>query len=136
MGVFVETNKESIKKMFPNLIKELEGGESKVRIDSVRADPTHAEEGIEGTDEALIEQAKNALPDKFRHYSPTVIDFIRRCDTETQAEEIICYLLKRKEITEENACDLRSQLKKNGLRSFGSKKEAGFYFKESGMCDP
>ena len=36
----VEIDKKSMKKMFPNLIKELEGGESKVRIDSVRADPS------------------------------------------------------------------------------------------------
>jgi hypothetical protein len=28
------------------------------------------------------------------------------------------------------------QIKKDGLRSFGSKKDADFYFKESGMCNP
>jgi hypothetical protein len=136
MGVLVETKRESIKKMFPNLIKELECGENKVGIDSVRADSAQAEETAEGNDEYLLKQAENILPDKFRHYNPTVVDFIRRCDTEVQAQEIICYLLKRAEITEENARELRIQLKKDGLRSFGSKKEAGFYFKESGLCDP
>jgi hypothetical protein len=133
MGVFVETKRDSIKKMFPNLIKELEGGENKVGIDSVRADCTQAEEAAEGNDEYLHKQAENALPDKFRHYNPTAVDFIRRCDTEAQAQEIICYLLKRAEITEERACELRIQLNNNGLRSFGSKKETGFYFKESGL---
>jgi hypothetical protein len=122
--------------MFPNLIKELEGEENKVRIDSVRANPAEAEEAVSDSDEALLAQAENALPDKFRHYNPTVVDFLRRCDTEAQAEEILVYLQKRDELTEEYAAQIRLQIKKDGLRSFGSKKDADFYFKESGMCNP
>ncbi len=128
--------KESIKKMFPNLAKELEGSESKIRIDSVRANPAEADELDITDDEALLEQAEKALPDKFRHYNPTVVDFIRRCDTQAQAEEIIAYLQKRGEITEEYAAEVRMQLKKDGLRSFGCKKENDYYFKESGFCNP
>ena len=73
-------DKKSFKKNFPNLSKELELGKSKVEISSVRTDPDAAEK---------------ALSDKFRHYDPTVVDFIRRCDTEAQAETIIEYLEKR-----------------------------------------
>ena len=115
----METDKKSFKKNFPNLSKELELGESKVDISSVRTDSDEAEKG---------------LSDKLRHYDPTVIDFIRRCDTEAQAEAIIAYLEKRGELTEEYAEKLRKQLKKEGVRSFGSKKEEYYYFKHGGLC--
>lgn len=122
-----------MKKMFPNLIKELEGGESKVRIDSVRTESAKAEECEADAEEVMIAEAEAAMPDKFRHYNPTVIDFIRRCDTPAQAEEIVEYLLKRGEITVEYAGEVKLQLKKEGLRSFGPKKEEGEYFKQGGI---
>lgn len=115
----METDKKSFKKMFPNLSKELELGDSKVAIDSVRTE----------TDEA-----EKAMPNKFRNYDPTVVDFIRRCDTEVQAEVIIAYLEERGELTKEYAEELRKQLKKEGVRSFGSKKEEHYYFKQGGLC--
>lgn len=124
--------KDRIKKLFPHLIKELEDGENKVKIDSVRADAVTAEEIVTDAEETIVAEAENALPDKFRHYDPTVVDFIRRCDTQSQAEEIISYLQKRGEITEEYAAELRAQLKKEGLRSFGPKKEEDYYFKQGG----
>ena len=120
--------------MFPNLVKELEEGDSKVRIDSVRANTAKCEEGISEAEDALTEEAEAALPDKFRHYNPTAVDFIRRCDSAAQAEEIVVYLLKRGEITKEYAGEIRRQIKKDGLRSFGPKKEEGDYFKQGGIC--
>ena len=62
-------------------------------------------------------------PDKLRHFNPCAVDFIRRCDTEVQAEEIIAYLQKKGEITQEYAEELRCKLKREGVRSFGSKKK-------------
>jgi len=115
----METDKKSFKKMFPNLSEELEGEDSKVSIDSIRTDSNAAEK---------------APPDKFCNYDPTVVDFLRRCDTEEQAEEIIAYLEKRSELTKEYAAKLRKQLKKEGVRSFGSKKEENYYFKKGGLC--
>jgi hypothetical protein len=115
----METDKKSFKKMFPNLSEELEGGEGKVPIDAVRTD---------------ADAAEKAVPDKFRNYDPTVVDFIRRCDTEEQAEAIIAFLEKRGELTEEHAAKLREQLKREGVRSFGSKKEEHYYFKQGGLC--
>ncbi len=114
----VETDKKSFKKMFPNLSKELEGGDGKVSIDAVRIDPDTAEK---------------TMPNKFRNYDPTVVDFIRRCDTEKQAEAIITYLEKRGELTEEYAAKIRKQLKREGVRSFGSKKEENYYSKQGGL---
>jgi hypothetical protein len=130
----VEIDKKSMKKMFPNLIKELEDGENKVPINGVRADAAKAEETIDDVEEEMLAEAENALPEKFRHYNPTVVDFIRRCDTVTQAEEIVAFMQKRGEITEEYALEVRTQLKKDGLRSFGPKKEEDYYFKQGGIC--
>ena len=130
----MEIDRKSVKKMFPNLINELEGSENKVSIDAVRADPSKAEADLDDSDEVMLAEAENALPDKFRHYNPTIVDFIRRCDTKAQAEEIITYLRKREEITDEYACEVRAQLKKKGLRSFGPKKDEDYYFKQGGIC--
>ena len=115
----METDKKSFKKMFPNLSEELEGGASKVSMDAVRTDS---------------DEVEKPLPDKFSNYDPTVVDFIRRCDTEEQAEEIITYMEKRGEVSKEYAKALRQQLKREGVRSFGSKKEENYYFKQGGLC--
>jgi hypothetical protein len=115
----MEIDKKSFKKMFPNLSEELEGGDSKVSIDAVRTD---------------ADAAETSVSDKFRNYDPTVVDFIRRCDTEEQAEAIIAYLEKRGELTKEYVAKLREQLKREGVRSFGSKKEEHYYFKQGGLC--
>jgi hypothetical protein len=113
-GANMVFNKESLKKMFPNLAKELECEENKVGIRSVRTDT--------GTGE-------NAVSERFVHYTPDVIDFVRRCDNEQQAEEMIAYLEKRGELERQYAERLRKQLKEKGVRSFGSKKEADYYLK-------
>jgi hypothetical protein len=134
-------DKKSIKKMFPNLYRELNIGENKVSIDAVRKDPQQAEEEVCGCDAcedfgAEEKEASSSLemPDKLRHFNPQAVDFIRRCDTEAQAEEIITYLEKKGEITKEYAEQLRCQLKCEGVRSFGSKKEENHYFREGGLC--
>ena len=124
------TDKESLKKMFPNLYKELESEDCKIPINGIRKNSEEAEEGeMEDEGDCKIE---DTMPDKLRHFSPTAIDFIRRCDTEEQAAEIINYLQKKGEITKEYADELRCKLK-CGIRSFGPKKEENYYFKEGGI---
>jgi len=98
-------NWELIKKKFPHIAAEL--GEPSISFSSVRSDPEEAEKAS---------------------FEPTAVDFIRRCDTEEQALEIIDFLESRKEISRDYADKLRKQLKEKGLRSFGSKKEPGYYF--------
>lgn len=115
----VERDKEGIKRMFPNLAKEIGSGESKVSVNSVR------------TDNGAYE--KNAIRKKHSEYVPDVVDFLRRCDTVQQAEEIIAYMEKRREIDGRYAQQLRKQLKEKGVRSFGTKKEDGYYLKH-GEC--
>jgi len=115
----MEIDKKSFRKMFPNLSEELEDKESKVGIGAV------------GSDNG---EANNSVSKKFHNYNPTVIDFLRRCDTSTQAETIIDYLEKRGELTEEYAAELREQVKRKGVRSFGSKKEENYYLKKGEFC--
>ena len=127
--------KKQFKKMFPHLMREIETGENKVSIDSMENDPETAEETAECTEDAIesVEESPTES-DKFRHYCPDVVDFLRRCDTDVQAEEIILYMEKRGELTAEKACELRARLKKDGVRGFGPKKEDNYYFKQSGLC--
>lgn len=131
-------DKKSLKKMFPNLYRELHSSENKVSIDSVRKNPQQAEEEACTDDECedCCEEGSlcSEMSDKLRHFNPQAVDFIRRCDTEVQAEEIISYLEKKGEITKDYALQLRCQLKQDGVRSFGSKKEEYHYFKEGGLC--
>ncbi len=122
-------DKKSLKKMFPHLYEELEAGEVKVSINAVRKDA----EAIENAECEEVDFEPTVLPDKLRHFNPSAVDFIRRCDTEVQAEEIIAYLQKKGEITKKYADELRCQLKDRGLRSFGPKKEEYYYFREGGI---
>ncbi|MDI6805252.1 MAG: DUF2095 family protein [Candidatus Bathyarchaeia archaeon] len=113
-GAIVEFDKETFKKLFPNLAKELDSNEHKVAINSVRTD---------------VQSGEKASAERFAHYMPDVIDFIRRCDTEEQAKEIIDFMEKRGEIERQYAKKLRRQLREKGVRSFGPKKEENYYFK-------
>jgi len=114
----MQMDKEAFKKMFPHLAEEVEEGKPKVNIKTVRPDSETAE--------------KAATSKCFDNYVPDVIDFLCRCDTAKQAEEIIDYIEKRSEIDHKYAQKLRTQLNKKGVRSFGAKREEGYYFTESG----
>ena len=110
----MELDKKAFKKMFQNLAQELESDDDTVPMNSVRTD---------------MQTGEDAASERFAHYMPDVIDFIRRCDTEEQAEEIIAYMEKRGEIEKQYAERLRKQLEDKGVRSFGPKKEKDYYLK-------
>jgi len=110
----MEFDKERFKRLFPNLSEELGSDANKVAINSARTD---------------AETGEDAVSERFVNYTPDVIDFLRRCDTAEQAEEIIAYMEKRGEIDKEYAERLRKQLKEEGVRSFGPKKEDDYYLK-------
>ena len=114
----MDIDKERFRKMFPHLAKELEAKEYRIAITSVRSD---------------LQTGEEAASRKFADFMPDVIDFLRRCDNEQQAEEIICYLEGRKEISRDYAERLRKQLKEKGVRSFGPKKEDDYYLKQAGF---
>ena len=107
-------NKKEFKKKFPVLFKELEKGETNIQFG-----------------ESLNSNKKNK--DMFQGYTPTAIDYLRRCNNKEQAEETIEYLVKKGEIEESYGNELLKQLKEKGLRSFGPKKEDGHYLRRSGI---
>ena len=86
------------------------------------------ESDIEKESEKEKDDKKIVNPFRFAGYDPDIIDFIRRCDTTEQAEEIIAFMEKKGELTKVDAKKIREQLSKEGLRSFGEKKEKGYYF--------
>jgi len=116
----MDVEKKRFQRMFPNLSQELENENEncETKITSVRSDSATGEK---------------AVARKFIDYSPDVIDFLRRCDKADQADEIICYMEKRGEINCEYAQKLRKQLKKKGVRSFGSKKKDDYYLRQDGF---
>ncbi|MHA1903991.1 MAG: DUF2095 family protein [Candidatus Thorarchaeota archaeon] len=96
---------------FPSLKEELESGRTQeYRIDGVR---TMSEEPKQEPKEGT--------------FVPDVVDYIRRCDTVTQAVEIIDYMVSRGELSKKDARELKTQLKSDGIRSFGAKKEKDHY---------
>jgi hypothetical protein len=103
----IEMSKEEFRKKFPHLAAEMEARLMAKAVGGVRW------EGAENYDELR---------------NPDAIAFIRRCDTEAQAFEIIAYLEGKGEISKDYAEKLRMQLKERGLSSFGTKKEPGYYF--------
>jgi hypothetical protein len=108
----VDIKSKKFKKLFPNLANELEQRSMTIKINSVQHD-----ENEEETTE----------PQTFRGYNPDVIDFLKRCDTVEDAQEIIDYMEKQNKISKQYAIQLRRQLKEKGVRSFGAKKEDNYY---------
>jgi len=64
-------DKENIKKMFPNLYRELEDGENKISIDALRKNPQEAEEYAQDEDKQIVTPSpKTGTTDKLRHFNP------------------------------------------------------------------
>ncbi|MEM2740106.1 MAG: DUF2095 family protein [Candidatus Bathyarchaeia archaeon] len=59
--------------------------------------------------------------------NPDAVSFLRRCDTDEEAYEVIDYLERKGEISKEYAESLRRQVRERGVRSFGSRKPMGYY---------
>jgi len=111
----MEIGKKRFKRLFPHLSREMEAEKQRVSISSVLSD---------------LPTGERASSKKFDSYMPDVIDFIRRCDDEKQALEIVDYMEKREEISPDYARRLRKQLREKGVRSFGSKKEDDYYSRQ------
>ncbi|MBD3230772.1 MAG: DUF2095 domain-containing protein [Candidatus Lokiarchaeota archaeon] len=112
----LDEDKEEFKKKFPNLAEEIMNKEQNIPITSIRSKDTRKK------------IKKRKMQDELRN--PDVIAFIRRANNDEEAEEIIDFCLKKGEITEKYANNLKLQLAVYGVRSFGSKKEPGYYEKK------
>ncbi|MEM2878795.1 MAG: DUF2095 family protein [Candidatus Hadarchaeales archaeon] len=97
---------DGLRKKYPAIYSEINDGNA-VQIMSVRSDVEEGEKAAKGSD------------------YPTAVDYIRLCKNDAEAREIIDYLEKRGEISSDYAKQLRDQLAKKGLRSFGKKRKPG-----------
>ncbi len=104
-----EIEDEEFKDVFPALFREIKDGEK----------------GIMKVEQRTSAGSKKER--KFKGHTPSTIDFICRCKTEQEAEEIIDYLLKKGDITEELANNLKKQLQEKGLEYFGEHRGPGYY---------
>ena len=103
--------KERFRKLFPHVAQEMESGDTTIHIDQFRVDADKGEK----------------TGRKWAGYNPDAVDFIRRCETDEQAEAIITYMEERGEVSGERAAELRNQLRERGVRIFGERKRPGFY---------
>jgi len=110
---------EKVLEHLPHLAAEMGQSETEVKIDGVRWEETHR----------TRQTIKPGAP-RFSGYSPDVVDFLRRCNTDDEAMEIISFLEKQGELEPVHAKELRKQLQSEGVRSFGSKKTWGYYERE------
>lgn len=110
-----DIDKESFKSMFPNLSKEIKCSTSSIAL------------------KVQLDQTEKVSKGKFDGYAPEILDFLRRCDNDQQAEEIISHIERKKEISQEYAQKIRRQLHEMGVRSFGLKKEEEYYLSQSGF---
>ena len=104
-----EIEEEEFKDVFPALFREIREGEKGIIKEELRT------------------SAGSKRERKFRGHAPGAIDFICRCKSDQEAEEIIDYLLRKGEITEEYANNLKKQLQEKGLEYFGEHRGPGHY---------
>lgn len=109
----IDEEEEKFRKKYPKISEEIEKEKTNIPITRIRSKDV---------------QEESEEFDELRN--PDVISFIRRAENSEQANEIIDYCLEKREIDEEFANKLKLQLALHGVRSFGSKKEPGYYEKK------
>jgi|YelNatPaOPRAMG01_1025707.scaffolds.fasta_scaffold74844_3 hypothetical protein len=66
-------------------------------------------------------------PESLKGYTPNVFDYIRRCESNEEAFQIIDFLVMRKELSEKVAEVIKRRIVEKGLRFYGPKKQTGYY---------
>jgi hypothetical protein len=122
-GLKISYDKKELEEYLPHIMAEITTKEKMMKIDAVKY-------GIEKNKELLEENQTNSLPQEL--INPGAIDFIRRCTCESEAIEILDYLLKRNEITSEEHMEYKNKiLQKGGLKKLidesGGLKKPGYY---------
>jgi len=97
-----EYDVEEFKKRYPHLAKELAEGKGVRRFSDV----------VEGEAPPFI---------------PGPVDYLRRCKSVEEAKEVLDYLERIGELDKKERADLEEQLDNEGLESFGSRKDFGYY---------
>jgi len=122
-GLQINYDNSELEKRFPNLMSEISNKKKALRINSVNLNLEYNAEDNE------LNETKDYQEDL---KNPGTIDFIRRCSSQNEAIEILDYLLKRKEISNDEYKMLKNQIKKkNGLKKliekYGGFKKPGYY---------
>lgn len=125
-GLAVSYNKEELDEFFPYLTKEISEKKKSMKIDSF-------DDEIEQNFEDKTQKSNHLYPNEL--YNPGAVDFIRRCTTKDEAIEILDYLLKRNEITNEDYSKYKNIIiQENGLVKFinesGGLKRPGYYMRK------
>jgi hypothetical protein len=121
LSVKQEITSDDLKEKFPNLHAEMTKDNMKVKIDNVEESFSRSDD----TDQTLDST------DMLRNFEPSTIDFIRRAQSDKEAEDIIRFAQKQGNISPEEADELLDQLSKKGVRSFGPIKIPGHYFRKA-----
>ncbi len=110
-----------LREKFPNLYSELTEGKMNIGIDEVKEDLITS---------TLRDDDKQEV-DPFSNYEPNIFDYLCRAKTENEGLEIINFLEKQKQLSKKSADELRNTLLKDGIRSFGSFRSTGYYFRKA-----
>lgn len=137
-----EYNNNEIKENFPSLYNEL-SGDSSAKLSSSDMknllenedfdDELHLvnDQTLENDEESAVKVVTKTKPmekDYLQGFDPQAIDFIRRAKTTEEAFEVLAFLERRGELSEEDCKNLKQQLQEQGLESFGEHKADGYYF--------
>ncbi|MEM1557116.1 MAG: DUF2095 family protein [Thermoproteota archaeon] len=76
---------------------------------------------------ALKGYSKELEPKSLKGYAPNIFDYIRRCENNDEAFQIIDFLVSRGELPEKVAQIVKKTIAEKGLRFYGPKKEVGYY---------
>jgi len=120
-GLNFSYDQKQLEDLYPNLMTEISNKKKTLKINSISS-VSHEHKNKENQFDNYNEDLSN----------PGAIDFIRRCENEEQAIEILNYLLKRNEITTDKFNLLINQIiKKDGLKKLiienGGQKTPGYY---------
>ncbi|MHA1727180.1 MAG: DUF2095 family protein [Promethearchaeota archaeon] len=130
-----------LKKYFPHIAEELNDTNSPLSSLSImKKDDNPSRSKLDETPGTLkvMQKKKKTIESKRRKivsnynkdselFLPKTEDYLRRCSTLKEAEEIINFQLKLKAISKNKAKYLINLCRKHGIRYFGDKKNNGFY---------
>ena len=122
-GLNISYDKKELEKFMPSLISEISKKDKSLKIDSVK----YNVEQIEKKSDHIIQ---SSIPNEL--INPGAIDFIRRCTTTEEAFEILDYLLRRRELSNQEYKEYKKKIsQEGGLHKFieecGGFKKPGYY---------
>ena len=118
LGVTQNIAPEDIQKHFPSLYEDLSEKRMSLEINKVGNQ----------TDEEADYDSEELDNDPLRSYNPDIYDFLARAKTDDEGKEIIDFLLKQDQISNNLAQDLKEQINNFGIRSICPERKDNHYF--------